>query len=160
MPESMRAPFAARWTRSGYRSDWTSRRSAKVASPPRKSTSSPRRNTFIVICPILVVAFLAGTPVAGILGLGGLLYFLTTGDAPPVMIPSAFQYGISSFVLLAVPFFMVAGILMEFTGMAKRMVDMVQAWVGHWRGGLLIAEVLATYLFSGVSGWSCTPRNA
>jgi C4-dicarboxylate transporter, DctM subunit len=107
---------------------------------------------FILILPALLLAFLAGTPVAGILALGGILFFVMTGDAPITVIPSAMQYGVSSFVLLAIPFFMVAGVMMEITGMARRMVDMVQAWVGHWRGGLLVAEVLATYLFSGVSG--------
>ncbi len=47
---------------------------------------------------------------------------------------------------------MLAGALMEISGMAKRLIDMVQHWVGHWTGGLLIAEVVATYIFSGVSG--------
>ena len=107
---------------------------------------------FIPILPALIVAFLTGTPVAGILALGGTLYFLLSEAAPIAVIPSAFQFGIASYVLLAVPFFMVAGVMMEITGMARRMVEMVQAWVGHWRGGLLMAEVLATYLFSGVSG--------
>ena len=107
---------------------------------------------FWIILPVLVAAFLAGTPVALILALGGALYFVVTGDAPLVAIPSAFQYGVGSFLLLAIPFFMVAGVLMEVTGMAKRLVEMVQRWVGHWPGGLLIAEVLATYVFSGISG--------
>jgi C4-dicarboxylate transporter, DctM subunit len=107
---------------------------------------------FIPIVPALVIAFITGTPVAGILALGGTMYFVISDAAPITVIPSAIQFGISSFVLLAVPFFMVAGVMMEITGMARRMVEMVQAWVGHWRGGLLMAEVLATYLFSGVSG--------
>ena len=107
---------------------------------------------FIPIVPALVIAFITGTPVAGILALGGTMYFLISDAAPITVIPSAIQFGISSFVLLAVPFFMVAGVMMEITGMARRMVEMVQSWVGHWRGGLLMAEVLATYLFSGVSG--------
>ena len=107
---------------------------------------------FIPIVPALVIAFITGTPVAGILALGGTMFFVISDAAPITVIPSAIQFGISSFVLLAVPFFMVAGVMMEITGMARRMVEMVQAWVGHWRGGLLMAEVLATYLFSGVSG--------
>jgi tripartite ATP-independent transporter DctM subunit len=107
---------------------------------------------FVPILPAMIVAFLTGTPVSGILALGGIMFFLISGDAPLAVIPSALQYGVSSFVLLAVPFFMVAGIMMEITGMARRMVDMVQEWVGHLTGGLLMAEVLATYLFSGVSG--------
>ncbi len=107
---------------------------------------------FWVIAPVLVLAFLCGTPIPLILGLGGALYFVVTGDAPLVVIPSSLQYGIASYILLAIPFFMIAGALMEISGMAKRLVDMVQHWVGHWTGGLLIAEVLATYIFSGISG--------
>jgi C4-dicarboxylate transporter DctM subunit len=107
---------------------------------------------FWAIAPVLVLAFLMGTPIPVILALGGTIYFIITGDAPLVAIPSGLQYGISSFILLAIPFFMIAGALMEISGMAKRLIDMVQDWVGHWTGGLLIAEVVATYVFSGVSG--------
>jgi len=107
---------------------------------------------FIPIFPALAVAFITGTPIAGILALAGMLYFVITGEAPLTTVPSAMQYGVSSFVLLAVPFFMVAGTLMEVTGMARRMIDMVQEWVGHWTGGLLVAEVVAMYVFSGLSG--------
>jgi C4-dicarboxylate transporter DctM subunit len=81
-----------------------------------------------------------------------MLFYVITETAPLAAVPSALQYGVGSFVLLAIPFFMVAGTLMEVTGMARRMVDMVQEWVGHWTGGLLIAEVIAMYIFSGVSG--------
>jgi len=81
-----------------------------------------------------------------------LINFLVTGDAPMVTVPASMQYGIHSYILLAIPFFMLAGTLMEVTGMAKRMVDMVQQWVGHWPGGLLIAEIIGMYIFCGVSG--------
>jgi C4-dicarboxylate transporter DctM subunit len=107
---------------------------------------------FIPIIPALILAFIAGVPIGAILALGGMLFFLVTGDAPTVTFPSAMQYGIGSYILLAIPFFMLAGTLMEVTGMAKRMVDMVQEWVGHWTGGLLIAQIIGMYIFSGVSG--------
>ncbi len=107
---------------------------------------------FVVILPALFISFIAGVPIGGILALGGMLFFLLTGDGPMVTFPSAIQYGIHSYILLAIPFFMLAGTLMEITGMAKRMIDMVQEWVGHWSGGLLIAQILGMYIFSGVSG--------
>jgi C4-dicarboxylate transporter DctM subunit len=107
---------------------------------------------FLPILGFLIFAFVAGTPIPFILASGGALFFVVTGDAPLVAIPAAYQYGISSFVLLAIPFFMAAGSLMDVTGMARKLIDMVQEWVGHWKGGLLIAEILATYVFSGVSG--------
>lgn len=107
---------------------------------------------FLFIVPILVVAFLTGAPIAIVLGLGGILYFVTTGDAPLVAIPAAYQAGVNSYILLAVPFFMLAGTLMEVTGMAHRLIEWVQQWIGHWTGGLLVAQVIAMYIFSGVSG--------
>src|SRR5579862_887617 len=107
---------------------------------------------FLPILPVIVVAFVTGVPIGGILAIGGMLFFIATGDAPLVTIPSALQYGIHSYILLAIPFFMLAGTLMEVTGMARRMIDMVQQWVGHWTGGLLMAEIVGMYIFSGVSG--------
>jgi C4-dicarboxylate transporter DctM subunit len=107
---------------------------------------------FLLIVPALVIAFVTGVPIAGVLALAGMLFFVITGEAPITTVPSAMQYGVTSFILLAVPFFMVAGTLMEVTGMARRMIDMVQEWVGHWTGGLLVAQVVAMYVFSGLSG--------
>ncbi len=104
------------------------------------------------IAVVMVAAFLTGAPIAVILGLGGALYFIITGDAPLAAIPAAYQAGITSFILLAIPFFMLAGALMEVSGLARRMIDMVQEWIGHWPGGLLLAEVVAMYIFSGISG--------
>ena len=106
----------------------------------------------IPIAVAMAAAFLTGAPIAVILALGGASYFIITGDAPLVAIPAAYQSGIGSFVLLAVPFFMLAGALMEVSGLAARMIDMVQHWVGHWAGGLLQAQVVAMYIFSGISG--------
>jgi C4-dicarboxylate transporter DctM subunit len=107
---------------------------------------------FVPILMVLAVSFLVGTPLAFILALGGLLYLIITSDAPMVMVPASYQAGIGSFVLTAIPFFMLAGALMDVTGMAGRLVDMIQEWVGHWRGGLLQAQMVAIYVFSGISG--------
>jgi tripartite ATP-independent transporter DctM subunit len=107
---------------------------------------------FLMIVPIVAICFVTAVPIAGILAIAGMLFFITTGDAPMVTIPSSLQYGIHSYILLAIPFFMLAGTLMEVTGMARRLIDMVQQWVGHWTGGLLIAQIIGMYIFSGVSG--------
>ena len=104
------------------------------------------------IAVLMAAAFLTGAPIAIILGLGGSLYFVIAGDTPLAVIPSAYQAGITSFILLAIPFFMLAGALMDVSGLARRMIDMVQEWIGHWPGGLLLAEVVAMFIFSGISG--------
>ncbi len=106
----------------------------------------------IPVAIVMVAAFLTGAPIAVILGLGGTLFVIISGDTPLAAIPAAYQAGITSFILLAIPFFMLAGALMEVSGLARRMIDMVQEWIGHWAGGLLLAEVVAMYIFSGISG--------
>ena len=116
------------------------------------ATTDLALDPMVPIAIILAISFVMSTPIAFVLALGGILYFLVSGAAPLVAVPAGFQAGISSFVLLAIPFFMVAGALMDVTGMAARLIDMVQEWVGHWRGGLLLAQVAAVYIFSGMSG--------
>ena len=59
---------------------------------------------------------------------------------------------VDSFVLLAIPLFVFAGMLMETGGIAVRLVRLAQALVGWIRGGLAMAVVIAEYIFSGVSG--------
>lgn len=115
-------------------------------------SGSIETDPLLPVAALLLVSFLTGAPISIILALGGLLYFVMTDAAPMVAIPVAYQAGIGSFVLVAVPFFMIAGALMEVTGMGGRLIGMVQEWVGHWSGGLLLAEVVAMYLFSGMSG--------
>jgi tripartite ATP-independent transporter DctM subunit len=104
------------------------------------------------ILPVLVVAFLCAAPMAIVLAVGGMAFYFVTGSAPLVAAPATLQAGIGSFLLVAVPFFLAAGVLMEVTGMAGRLIDMIQEWIGHWRGGLLLAEVVSMYVFSGMSG--------
>jgi len=116
------------------------------------SAGDVRLDPLVPIVPILLISFVAGAPIAIVLSLGGALFFLVTGLAPLVVVPAAFQAGIGSFVLLSIPFFMIAGALMDVTGMAARLIDMVEEWIGHWRGGLLLAEVVAMYIVSGMSG--------
>jgi C4-dicarboxylate transporter DctM subunit len=101
---------------------------------------------------ILVIGFVCAVPMALVLAIGGLAFLFTTGSAPIVAAPAMLQAGVSSFLLVAVPFFLLAGALMEVTGMARRLIDLIQNWVGHWRGGLLMAQIVSMYVFSGMSG--------
>jgi len=100
----------------------------------------------------VLLALVAGVSIAFVLAIGGLTFAAITGTITPLAVPNVMAAGISSFILLAVPFFIVAGVLMEVTGMAKRLVDLLDAWVSHWRGGLLLTEIVAMYVFSGMSG--------
>jgi tripartite ATP-independent transporter DctM subunit len=101
---------------------------------------------------ILIIGFICAVPMALVLAIGGLSFFIVGNSAPIVAAPAIIQAGIGSFLLVAIPFFLLAGVLMEITGMARRLIDMIQDWVGHWRGGLLLAQVVSMYVFSGMSG--------
>jgi C4-dicarboxylate transporter, DctM subunit len=67
-------------------------------------------------------------------------------------VPSTLGNGLASPLLAAIPFFMVAGVLMAATGMSRNLVGLIDHWVGHWRGGLLMTTVGTMYVFSGMSG--------
>src|SRR5262249_5906607 len=60
--------------------------------------------------------------------------------------------GTGNFILLAIPFFILAGLIMERGGIAVRLVLFIRAFVGHWHGGLLQVTVASMYIVSGLSG--------
>lgn len=101
---------------------------------------------------VLLVVVLAGLPIGFALMLAGSAYLWGTNAAPLLALPQNMVNGTSNFVLLAVPFFIFAGLIMERGGISIRLVQLVHALVGHWRGGLLQVMVGSMYLVSGLSG--------
>jgi C4-dicarboxylate transporter DctM subunit len=105
---------------------------------------------------ILVSGFLAtaalGVPLAFTLALTSLTYLLGIGGVSLIILPIKILGGVDSFVLLAIPLFILAGALMETGGISERIVDLAMAIVGRVRGGLAMVVVVAEILFSGISG--------
>jgi tripartite ATP-independent transporter DctM subunit len=101
---------------------------------------------------ILFAVVLAGLPIGFALMLAGSAYLWGTNAVPLLALPQNMVNGTSNFVLLAVPFFIFAGLIMERGGISLRLVRLVHALVGHWRGGLLQVMVGSMYLVSGLSG--------
>ena len=105
---------------------------------------------------ILFGAFviLAGltVPLGVAMGLAALAAIVVAGQAPPVIAVQRMVSGLDSFVLLAVPLFILAGGLMETGGVSARLINLVRVVVGHIRGGLGMVVVGAEMLFSGLSG--------
>ena len=97
-------------------------------------------------------AVLLGLPVGFALMLGALVYIYASGTAAMVALAHSMVNGVNNFVLLAVPFFILAGIVMNHGGLSLRLVRFVQAWVGHLRGGLYQVMVVSMYIVSGLSG--------
>lgn len=99
-----------------------------------------------------IVGILLGTPIAFALAFGALIYFLLDPSLPVFVWAQQVTSGAEHFVLLAIPFFVLAGLTMEVNGMSSRLIELLLRCFGHVRGGLNIIVILATALFSGVSG--------
>ena len=110
-------------------------------------------NTAILF--ITLFAFMAiGMPVAISLGLSSLLTILLFGQDSLASLSIKLYETSEHYTLLSIPFFILAGAMMSTGGVAKRMVRFAVAAVGHLRGGLAIASVLACTMFAAVSGSS------
>jgi len=101
---------------------------------------------------VFVVLLLLGVPVAFTIGAAGVAGLLWHGGYPLTIVIQQAFLAVDSFVLLAIPLFILAGALMETGGIATRLVRFAQAMVGWIRGGLAMAVVVAEYIFSGISG--------
>jgi C4-dicarboxylate transporter DctM subunit len=107
----------------------------------------------ILILVLFVLLFLR-VPIAMALGLSAITTILLFGEQSLVALAQRFFSALQVYPLLAVPFFILAGALMTTGGVAKRMVAFANALVGHFRGGLAMAALLACALFAAVSGSS------
>jgi tripartite ATP-independent transporter DctM subunit len=107
----------------------------------------------LVFFVLLVGACVAiGIPIAFAFGFGTLSYLGLTTSVPLSTVVDRMDEGISSLILLAIPLFIVLGLLMGNAGIAKRLVNALASLVGHLRGGLGFVLVFAMYLVSGISG--------
>ncbi len=93
-----------------------------------------------------------GMPIAIALGLTGVLIASVQGIFNPVLLGHVMYQGVDHFSLLAVPFFMLAGTLMEAGGISRRLMEFSFALVGRMRGGLAQVAVVLSMLFAGLSG--------
>ncbi|MFC1764677.1 TRAP transporter large permease [Planctomycetota bacterium] len=105
----------------------------------------------VILFIVFFVTLCLGVPVAFALALASLVYVAGTG-IPLVLIPQKMYAGIDVFVLLCIPGFILAGNLMNESGITRRIIALCNAFVGHLRGGLGLANVGASMLFAGISG--------
>jgi tripartite ATP-independent transporter DctM subunit len=99
-----------------------------------------------------IVLLLAGVPVAVALGGASLLYVALSGDLPLLVVAHRMANGIDSFPLLAIPFFIMAGSLMNTAGITERVYGFALTLVGWLRGGLGHVNVVGSVIFAGMSG--------
>ncbi len=105
-----------------------------------------------VMVAVDVVCLAAAVPVAFALAAGSLVYIAVTGVLPVVQFSQQMQAGVGNFVLLSIPFFVLAGLVMGVNGMSSRLVAFLDMMCGRVRGGLSVVMVVAMAVFSGISG--------
>jgi C4-dicarboxylate transporter DctM subunit len=107
-----------------------------------------------IILGVIVLLTLINVPIGYALSIATILAILWTGAASLSVVPLNLFSGASSFPLLAIPLFILAGGLMETSGISQRLVNLAQSLVGFIRGGLAMVTVVATMIQSEISGSS------
>ncbi|HEX2525064.1 MAG TPA: TRAP transporter large permease [Geminicoccus sp.] len=113
----------------------------------------------LILFGTFVLLLLIGTPVAFCLGVASFATAFYLG-MPPLIVFQRLSSGVSSFALMAIPFFIYAGDLMVRGGIAARLVRLAGSIVGHLRGGLGQVNIAASTLFGGISGSAVADASA
>jgi len=100
-----------------------------------------------------------GIPIAFVLGLDAVV-FISIIKAPFILVPQRIFVFLDSFVMIAVPCYMLTGALMTYGGLTLRLVKFLETLVGHIRGSLAIVNVLASMLFAGIQGSATADTSA
>lgn len=99
-----------------------------------------------------LLLLIIGTPVAVSMAVSSLLYLVLYGVAPDIIAAQRMIAGVESFPLIAVPFFILAGNLMNIAGVTSRIYRFALALVGWMKGGLAQVNIIGSVVFSGMSG--------
>ena len=107
---------------------------------------------FTALCIAFLVLMVLRCPIGFSMGISCLLYFLLADRFPLMVLAHQLSSGIMSYTYLAIPFFILAGALMNQTGMTQRLFDFALSLVGSLRGGLCHVIIVAEIILSGISG--------
>jgi C4-dicarboxylate transporter, DctM subunit len=107
-----------------------------------------------LILAVVILLTLINVPIGFGLSIAAIIFLLFKGTAPLSVVPLNLFSGASSFPLLAIPLFILAGGLMDTSGISLRLVNMANSLVGFIRGGLAMVTVVATMIQSEISGSS------
>ena len=107
----------------------------------------------LIVCALLVGLMVIGIPVGASMGLVsmGTFAYLGQGEFLPVMAQRIY-IGTTGFTMLAIPFFILAGNLMNTGGITDRIFGFARSCCGHWPGGLGQVNIISSVIFSGMSG--------
>ncbi len=99
-----------------------------------------------------LILLLLSVPVAFALGISSILTLLVTKQMPLQMIAQGMFSTLDAYALLAVPLFIFAGLLMEYGGLSRRLINVAKSFVGHYTGGMAGVSVAACTFFAALSG--------
>jgi len=102
----------------------------------------------------LLLGLVIGLPIAYALGVSGALYFLVHHPELLSVLPQRVYSGMDSYLMIALPLFVLMGLLMNQGGLTVRLIDFCMLFVGRLKGGLGLVNVLASMVFGGISGSS------
>ena len=105
----------------------------------------------VLIIAFFVLLFL-GIPIAIALCASAILYLALYTEIPFIIIGQQMLKGVDSFTLMAIPFFVIAGCLMQSGGISRRIVDFAKKLVGWMPGGLAVVDVVASMIFAAMTG--------
>jgi len=113
--------------------------------------------TAAILFIVFAILLLIGAPIAVCLGVSSVSAMLVQGAGRPIVtimssLPQLFAASTSKFVLLAIPFFILAGNIMEKAQISKQLIRLAEACVGHTKGGLAIVCVIVACFFAAISG--------
>lgn len=111
----------------------------------------------IALLGVFVVLLALGAPIAVCLGMSSVAAILVQGMGKPItavmsVVPSICAASSSKFVLLAIPFFIIAGNVMEKAGISGRLINLAEKCLGHIKGGMAIVCILVSMFFAAISG--------
>lgn len=111
-------------------------------------------NEALILGLVFVVLLLIGVPISFTIGISAVAALLMSLDPAPAatVIAQRLATGLDSFALLAIPFFILSGQLMNRGGIARRLIDLAKVAVGRFPGGLAYVNVLGSMLFGSISG--------
>jgi len=107
---------------------------------------------FLVLPIIFLILMFIGVPIAFVIGITSLIGISAVSGITIITMPMKMFNGLNSFVLVAVPLFILAANIMNQSKMSEKLIDFSVALVGPMRGGLALANVLVSMLFAGISG--------
>ena len=110
--------------------------------------------SFFILCFAFMALLFLSVPVAVVIGLSSALAIVAFSKEPLEIVVTAMAQGVDKFPLLAIPFFILSGMLMGHGGMAKRLIDLAAALVSRFPGGLAYVNTLACVFFGSISGSS------